>query len=252
MYDQELVGPALAAVREACLGLPEVTERLSHGSPSFFVRGTTTFVMFLDNHHDDGRLAVWCAAPAGVQAQLVEQEPDRFFRPPYVGHRGWIGVRLDVELDPDELGAICEDAYRHVAPRNSSPRSTPTGATCPRPGALTDPLDSPGADGPGETRPMLRHAVMFRWSPATTDDDIAAIRVGLGALPGLIAEIRAFHFGPDAGINDGNYDFAVVGDFDTAADYLVYRDHPEHRSLIAERIAAHIVERAAVQFETTP
>jgi hypothetical protein len=108
---------ALKEVRRACLGLPEVTERLSHGSPTFFVRGKKTFVMFLDDHHDDGRLAIWCAAPPGAQAQAVEQEPARFFRPPYVGHRGWLGVRLDIDPDWDELAEICADAYRQVAPK---------------------------------------------------------------------------------------------------------------------------------------
>ena len=108
---------ALAEIRRICLALPEVEERLSHGSPTFFVRGKKTFVMFLDNHHGDGRLAIWCAAPQGVQAQLVEQEPQRFFRPPYVGHRGWLGVELDVDPDWHEVDEICAEAYRQVAPR---------------------------------------------------------------------------------------------------------------------------------------
>lgn len=107
---------ALARVRAACLALPETTERLSHGAPSFFFRDRSTFVMFHDDHHGDGRLAIWCAAPDGVQELLVEQEPDRFFRPPYVGHRGWLGVRLDVDPDGDELAVIIEDAYRRIAP----------------------------------------------------------------------------------------------------------------------------------------
>lgn len=107
----------LDRVREICLALPETTERLSHGSPTFFIRGKKTFVMYLDNHHGDGRLALWCAAPDDVQAELVDSEPARFFRPPYVGHRGWIGVRLDRDLDWDEIAGIVEDAYRHVAPR---------------------------------------------------------------------------------------------------------------------------------------
>jgi hypothetical protein len=113
--DTEVVD-ALERVRAACLALPETTERLSHGAPSFFVRDRSTFVMFHDDHHGDGRLAVWCAAHDGVQALLVEQEPDRFFRPPYVGHRGWLGVRLDVDPDGDELAVIIEDAYRRIAP----------------------------------------------------------------------------------------------------------------------------------------
>ena len=103
-------------MRSACAALPETTERLSHGAPTFFVRDRTSFVMFHDDHHGDGRLAIWCAAPSGVQELLVEQEPERFFRPPYVGHRGWLGVRLDVDPDWAEVTAIVEDAYRRVAP----------------------------------------------------------------------------------------------------------------------------------------
>lgn len=106
---------ALAAVRSSCLALPEVSERLSHGTPTFFVRAKKTFVMFQDDHHGDGIVGIWCAAPPGVQGELIEAEPDRFFRPPYVGHRGWVGVRLE-RFDPDELAAIVTDAYRHVAP----------------------------------------------------------------------------------------------------------------------------------------
>jgi len=107
----------LARVREICLALPETTERLSHGSPTWFVRDKKTFVMYLDDHHGDGRLALWVAAPPGVQAQCVEEEPDRFFVPPYVGHRGWLGVRLDRAPDWREIAQIAEDAYRMVAPK---------------------------------------------------------------------------------------------------------------------------------------
>ena len=108
---------ALARVRELCLALPEATERLSHGSPTFFVRDKKTFVMYLDDHHGDGRLALWCAAPPGAQEELIETDPERFFRPPYVGHRGWIGVRLDRDLDWDEVAGIVEEAFRQVAPK---------------------------------------------------------------------------------------------------------------------------------------
>ena len=108
---------ALSAVRKIALALPETNERLSHGAPTFFIRDRKTFVMFTDNHHDDGRLALWTAAPAGAQATLIDTEPERFFRPPYVGHRGWIGVRLDVDVDWEEIGHIVEDAYRCVAPK---------------------------------------------------------------------------------------------------------------------------------------
>ncbi len=108
---------ALTEVRRICLALPEVTERLSHGAPCFFVRDKKTFVYFHHDHHGDGILSVSCAAPEGVQAELIETEPDRFFRPPYVGHRGWLGVRLDRSPDWDELAEILTDAYRCVAPK---------------------------------------------------------------------------------------------------------------------------------------
>ncbi|MET0665728.1 MAG: MmcQ/YjbR family DNA-binding protein [Acidimicrobiales bacterium] len=101
-------------MRDICLALPEVTERLSHGSPTFFA-GRKTFVMYVDDHHGDGRLAMWVAAPPGVQGEMVTQEPERFFVPPYVGYRGWLGVRLDRSPSWDELAEIIEDAYRTVA-----------------------------------------------------------------------------------------------------------------------------------------
>lgn len=106
--------PELLRTREICLALPEVTERLSHGSPTWFA-GKKTMVMYLDDHHGDGRLALWAAAPPGVQGEMVNQEPDRFFVPPYVGGRGWLGVRLDRSPDWDEVAGMVEDAYRTVA-----------------------------------------------------------------------------------------------------------------------------------------
>lgn len=106
--------PELKEVRAICMALPEVSERLSHGSPTWFA-GKKTMVMYLDDHHGDGRLALWVASPPGVQQEVVDQEPDRFFVPPYVGHRGWLGVRLDRSPDWDEVAGIVEDAYRTVA-----------------------------------------------------------------------------------------------------------------------------------------
>jgi hypothetical protein len=108
---------ALKRVRAACARLPEAVERLSHGAPSFFVSGKKCFVMFHDDHHGDGRLALWCAAPAGVQATMIDEDPERFFSPPYVGGRGWLGVRLDRDPDWDEVANILTDAYRCLAPK---------------------------------------------------------------------------------------------------------------------------------------
>src|ERR1700742_2033470 len=98
----------LVQLRQLCLALPETTERLSHGAPTWFVRDKKTFVMYANHHHDD-RLGVWCAAPAGVQEELVGAERGRFFRPPYVGHRVWLGVYLDVPVDWDEVAEIVQD-----------------------------------------------------------------------------------------------------------------------------------------------
>ena len=106
----------LTRLRKIALALPETSERLSHGAPTFFVREKRSFVMVVTDHHGDGRFAIWCAAPPGLQTMLVEADPERFFVPPYVGHRGWLGMRLDRALDWDELAGIVEDAYAEVAP----------------------------------------------------------------------------------------------------------------------------------------
>lgn len=84
---------------------------------TFFVRGKRTVAYLTDDHHGDGRLALVCAAAPGVQQELVAHEPERFFRPPYVGHRGWIGLRLDVDPDWKEVAAVVVEAYRCVAPK---------------------------------------------------------------------------------------------------------------------------------------
>ena len=107
----------VARLRAICLALPETTERASHGEPCFFIRGKKQFVSVDDHHHGADRLAFWCAAPAGAQEALIATDPDRFFRPPYVGHRGWIGVRIDTGPDWDEVAEIVRDAYRQVAPK---------------------------------------------------------------------------------------------------------------------------------------
>lgn len=104
-------------LRRICLALPETTERKSHGEPSWFVRDKKLFVTLSDNHHDD-RVGFWCAAAPGEQAALVQSDPERFFVPPYVGHRGWLGVYLDVEgTNWEEIAELVEDAYRCVAPK---------------------------------------------------------------------------------------------------------------------------------------
>ncbi|OHV39950.1 MULTISPECIES: MmcQ/YjbR family DNA-binding protein [Pseudofrankia] len=106
----------LTELRRVCLALPEVTERPSHSSPTWFIRDKKTFVSFVGEHHGK-RLAFWCAAPPGTAAELIGEDPGRFFRPPYVGHRGWLGVYVDTPVDWAEMTEIILDAYRAVAPR---------------------------------------------------------------------------------------------------------------------------------------
>jgi hypothetical protein len=103
-------------VRALATALSDVTEKLSHGEAAWFLRGRQ-FATMSDHHHDDRR-AVWLAAPAGRQESLVETDAERFFRPPYVGHRGWVGVYLDVpNVDWSELAALLAEAHATIAER---------------------------------------------------------------------------------------------------------------------------------------
>jgi hypothetical protein len=104
------------AVRDLCLWLPEAEEFTSHGSPNFRVRGKT-FATYVVNHHGDGRVALWLPAPAGAQEHHVQASPAHFFVPPYVGVRGWLGVRLDRRLAWTRVAELVREAYLHVAPR---------------------------------------------------------------------------------------------------------------------------------------
>ena len=106
----------LASLRAACLALPGVEERVNHGMPTFAVVRRTAFCNL---HHPAGdRPTLWFKAAPGTQTELVDQEPDRFFVPPYVGPRGWVGLRLDVDLDWNEVAAVVEDAWRLVATKS--------------------------------------------------------------------------------------------------------------------------------------
>jgi len=109
---------SLERLRTICFALPEVTERISHGAPTFFVRDKKVVCSYHPNGvHGEHGMSIWAPAPPGVQEQLVEDEPERFYRPPYVGGRGWIGVRLDRDIDWAEIDGIVRDAFRHVAPK---------------------------------------------------------------------------------------------------------------------------------------
>ncbi len=113
---------ATERIRPIALSLPGVVERISHGSPTFFTaegRNGRTFASVHDERDwGEGRLCLWAAGPTELQAALVEHGPERFFVPPYVGHRGWIGLRLDLDLvDWDEVAGVIEDAHAFVVER---------------------------------------------------------------------------------------------------------------------------------------
>jgi hypothetical protein len=105
----------LRRVRRICTAMPGVTEKLSHGEPTFFVR-KKVIAMFANNHHNDGHIAVWIPAPAGLQAMLIHNSPETYFRPPYVGVRGWVGIELDA-IGDEELASHIREAWRLVAPK---------------------------------------------------------------------------------------------------------------------------------------
>ena len=103
--------------RRICLALPEANEKVSHGEPTWFAGAGKVFAMVDDHHHGAPHLSLWLPAPPGAQQALVASDPARYFRPPYVGHRGWVGVVLDDGPDWRVVAALIEDAYRHVATR---------------------------------------------------------------------------------------------------------------------------------------
>lgn len=101
-------------LRRICAALPEVTEKLSHGEPTFFVR-KKVFAMCSTNHHDDGHFAVVIPAAIGIQEALIKASPKKFYRPPYVGVRGWVGIELD-RVSDKELTLHLKEAWRLIAP----------------------------------------------------------------------------------------------------------------------------------------
>jgi hypothetical protein len=105
----------LQRVRRICLALTETSEKLSHGEPTFFVH-KKVFVMFANNHHDDGRVAIWLPVPDGFQTSLIEAAPDIYFKPPYVGVRGWVGIEL-ANITEKDLNFHIQTAWELVAPK---------------------------------------------------------------------------------------------------------------------------------------
>ena len=113
-------------IRPIALALPGVVERPSHGSPTFFTgegRQGRTFASVHDEREWlEGRLCLWAAGPEELQEALISGAPERFFVPPYVGHRGWVGLRLDLpDVDWDEVAGVIEDAHAYVLDRSAGP-----------------------------------------------------------------------------------------------------------------------------------
>ena len=96
-------------VRRICLGMAGTMEKLSHGEPTFFVK-KRVFAMISNNHHDDGHVAVWIPAAPGVQEALIHSDPKKYYRPPYVGVKGWVGIELD-RVSDEELGEHLTEAW---------------------------------------------------------------------------------------------------------------------------------------------
>ena len=126
----DIGGEHLRRLRRICTAMPEATEKLSHGEPTFFVR-KKVFAMFANNHHNDGHIAVWIPAPPGLQAMLIHESPETFFKPPYVGVRGWVGIELD-SIGDEELAARIREAWRLVAPKTVKAAGEATTAFRPR------------------------------------------------------------------------------------------------------------------------
>ena len=108
-------GEHLRRVRRICAAMPEAMEKRSHGEPTFFVR-KKVFAMFANNHHNDGHIAVWMPAPPGLQTMLIHESPETYFKPPYVGVRGWVGIQLD-GIGDEELASHIREAWRLIAPK---------------------------------------------------------------------------------------------------------------------------------------
>ena len=128
----------LERLRAIVAALPETSERVSHGAPTFW-GGKRTFASFHVDHHGDGRVALWCKLPPGAQEALVKKDPVLFFVPPYVGPSGWVGARLDGEVDWDVLAALLEEGWRTVAPPRALAALDARGATPRRGGARRTP-----------------------------------------------------------------------------------------------------------------
>jgi predicted DNA-binding protein (MmcQ/YjbR family) len=107
--------PLVERLRKLCLALPEANERVSHGEPTWFAGKGKVFAMLDNHHHGAGHLGVWLPQPRGVQERLISADNARFYRPPYVGPKGWLGVVLDTKPDWKRVAELVRDAYSFVA-----------------------------------------------------------------------------------------------------------------------------------------
>jgi hypothetical protein len=122
---------ALDRIRAICLALPGTMEKVSHGAPSFYLKSGHS-LSFADNHHGDGRLAAWVAAPPGAQEALIAAEPQHFFRPAYVGPSGWVGINLDTGLDWGAVAAVISEGHAFIAAKKKRrPRPAPAASAPP-------------------------------------------------------------------------------------------------------------------------
>lgn len=110
--------PLVDRLRKICLALPQANERVSHGEPTWFAGKGKVFAMLDNHHHASNHLGVWLPLPRGVQQTLIETDPERFFSPPYVGVRGWVGVVLDTNPDWAMVTQLIRDAFVHVATKS--------------------------------------------------------------------------------------------------------------------------------------
>jgi len=122
----------ISRVRRMCLALPDTSERLSHGEPTFFVHNKV-FVMFANNHHNDGHVAVWVPAPPGAQQGIIDSAPEVYFKPPYVGVRGWIGIEL-TRVSDEPLSFHINLAWELMAPKRLLATAGPSSSSKPQRG----------------------------------------------------------------------------------------------------------------------
>jgi len=135
MYDD--ANPAINRLRKLCLSLGQVVEKEAWGECTFRAVGGSMFAMTDNDHHSSGHIAVWVKASAMVQEILINSDPERFFKPPYVGHKGWVGVRLEGKVDWDAVADILRDGYVMSAPppTEARRRRAPTARAAVRSGA---------------------------------------------------------------------------------------------------------------------